>query len=133
MNSNEKIYVKSYIAYTTEDVFERGEVGKTNFAWSSRDNRIEDRFDTIEDALEAVCRANCFEYVQANCLNVGRDMPDEAGRFDISVMVDVDNCEATSSDIEAWKAGRKRLWSCQISVYLGVCSERDLTPDEVAA
>lgn len=34
MNANEKIYVKSYIAYTTEDVFERGEVGKTNFAWS---------------------------------------------------------------------------------------------------
>lgn len=133
MNSNEKIFVKHYEAYTTEDVFERGEVGKTNFAWSSRDNRIEDRFDTIEDALKAVCEANCFDYVPANCHNVGRDMPEEAGRFDISVMVDADNCAATRSEIEEWKAGRKRLWACQVSVYLGVCAERDLTPEEVAS
>lgn len=133
MNPNEQIYVKSYNAYTTEDIFDKGEVGQTYCAWSSRDNRIEGRFNTIEDALEAVCRANCFDYVPANCQNVGRDMPDDAGRFDISVMVDVDNCEATSSDIEAWNAGRRRLWSCQVSVYLGVCAERDLTIEEVAA
>ena len=133
IESNEKIYVKSYAAYTTEDVFDRGEVGLTRCAWSSRDNRIEGVFNTIEDALEAVCRENFFNYIPANCHNVGRDMPEEAGRFDISVMVDADNCEATKSDIEEWKAGRKRLWACQISVYLGVCAERDLTPDEVAA
>ena len=133
IESNEKIYVKSYAAYTTEDVFDRGEVGLTCCSWSSRDNRIEGVFNTIEDALEAVCRENCFDYVPANCHNVGRDIPEEAGRFDISVMVDADNCEATEHDIEEWKAGRKRLWSCQISVYLGVCSERELTPEEVAA
>lgn len=133
MNSNEQIYIKSYIAYTTEDVFDRGEVGLTRCAWSSRDNRIEGVFNTIEDALEEVCRANCFDYVPANCQNVGRDIPEEAGRFDISVMVDADNCEATEYDIEEWKAGRKRLWACQISVYLGVCAERNLTPEEVAA
>ena len=133
IESNEKIYVKSYAAYTTEDIFGRGEVGLTRCAWSSRDNRIEGVFNTIEDALEAVCRENFFDYVPANCHNVGRDMPEEAGRFDISVMVDADNCEATEHDIEEWKAGRKRLWACQISVYLGVCAERDLTPEEVAA
>ena len=133
IESNEKIYVKSYAAYTTEDVFDRGEVGLTRCAWSSRDNRIEGVFNTIEDALEAVCRENFFNYIPANCHNVGRDMPEEAGRFDISVMVDADNCEATEHDIEEWKAGRKRLWACQISVYLGVCAERDLTPEEVAA
>ena len=131
MNSNEQIYIKSYIAYTTEDIFDRGEVGLTRCAWSSRDNRIEGVFNTIEDALEAVCRENCFDSVPANCHNV--DMPEEAGRFDISVMVDADNFEATEHDIEEWKAGRKRLWSCQISVYLGVCTQRDLTPEEVAA
>lgn len=133
MNQNEKIYVKSYIAYTTEDIFDRGEVGLTRCAWSSRDNRIEGVFNTIEDALEAVCRANCFDYIPVNCHNVGRDIPEEAGRFDISVMVDADNCEATRSEIEEWKQGRRRLWSCQISVYLGVCTQRDLTPEEVAA
>ena len=133
MNSNEQIYIKSYIAYTTEDIFDRGEVGLTRCAWSSRDNRIEGVFNTIEDALEAVCRENCFDYVPANCHNVGRDIPEEAGRFDISVMVDADNCEATEYDIEEWKAGRKRLWACQISVYLGVCAERNLTTEEVAA
>ena len=132
---HEKIYIKSYIADTTEDVFDRGEVGLTCCAWSSRDNRIEGVFNTIEDAVKAVCEANCFDYdyVQANCHNVGRDIPEEAGRFDISVMVDADNCEATEHDIEEWKAGRKRLWSCQISVYLGVCTHRNLTPEEVAA
>ena len=133
MNPNEKIYVKSYVAYTTEDIFGRGEVGNTNFAWSSIENPIRGRFDTIEDALKAVCEANCFDYVPENCHNVGRDMPEEAGRFDISVMVDEDNYEATRSEIEEWKDGRKRLWACQVSVYLGVCSERDLTPEEVAA
>ena len=133
MNDNEKIYVKSYIAYTTEDVFCEGEVGETNFAWSSENNPIRGRFDTIEDAIKAVCAANCFDYVPSNVLNVGKYLPNEAGRFDISVMVDVNNCEATKYDIEEWKAGRKRLWSCQISVYLGVCAERDLTPEEVAA
>ena len=48
-------------------------------------------------------------------------------------MVDADNCEATRSEIEEWKAGRTRLWNCQISVYLGVCAERDLTLEEIAA
>ena len=133
MNANEKIYVKCYTAYTTEDVFLEGEVGKTNFAWSSEDNPIRGRFDTIEDAIKAVCDANCFDYIPANCQNVGKDLPEEAGRFDISVMVDVNNCEATKYDIEEWKAGRKRLYSCLLSVYLGVCAERDLTPEEVAA
>lgn len=133
MDANERIYVKHYDAYTTEDVFDQGEVGKTCCAWKSSDNPVDGRFDTIEDALKAVCEANCYDYVPANCLNFGKDMPGEAGRFDISVMVDSDNCEATRSEIEEWKAGRKRLWSCQLSVYLGVCAERDLTPEEVAA
>ena len=131
MNANEQIYVKSYAAYTTEDVFDRGEIGLTHCAWTSRDNPVNRRFDTIEDALKAVCDANCFDYLPANCLNVGKDMPEEAGRFDISVMVDADNCEATKSEIEAWKQGRERLWVCQVSVNLGVCAERDLTPEEL--
>ena len=133
MLKKEKIYIKAYIAYTTEDIFDRGEVGFTDCAWTSRDNPVIGRFDTIEDALKAVCRANYFDYVPANCHNVGRDMPEEAGRFDISVMVDADNYEATRSEIEEWKQGRKRLWSCQVSVYLGMCADRDLTPEEVAA
>lgn len=133
MNANERIYVKSYTAYTTEDVFDRGEIGLTHCAWSSMDNPVNGRFANIEDALKAVCEANCFDYVPANCLNLGKDMPEEAGRFYISVTVDADNCEATKSEIEAWKQGRKRLWSCQLSVYMGVCAERDLTPEEVAA
>ena len=133
MNANEKIYVKHYDACTTEDIFLHGEVGKTCCAWTSRENPVRGRFDTIEDALKAVCEANCFDYVPANCLNFGKDMPEEAGRFDISVMVDVNNCEATRYEIEEWKAGRKRLWNCTLSVYLGVCAERNLTPEEVAS
>ena len=133
MKANERIYVKSYAAYTTEDVFDEGEVGNTCVAWTSSDNPVKGRFDTIEDALKAVCAANCFDYIPANWLNWAKDWPDEAGRFDLSVMVDADNAEATPSEIEAWKAGRKRLWACQVSVHLGVCAERDLTLEEVAA
>ena len=133
IESNEKIYIKSYIAYTTEDIFDKGEIGNTYCAWTSSDNPVKGRFNTIEDALKAVCDVNYFDYISANCQNVGRDIPEEAGRFDISVMVDADNYEATEHDIEEWKAGRKRLWACQISIYLGVCAERDLTPEEVAA
>lgn len=133
MDANERIYVKSYAAYTTEDVFDQGEVGKTNVAWTSSDNPVKGRFDTIEDALKAVCAANCFDWIPANWLNWAKDWPEETGRFDFSVMVDADNAEATPSEIEEWKAGRKRLWSCQLSVYLGVCAERDLTPEEIAA
>ena len=133
MNPNEKIYVKHYEAYTTEDVFYEGEIGLTRCAWTSSENPVKGRFNTIVDALKAVCDANYFDYIPANCYNVGMDMPEESGRFDISVMVDYNNCEATEYDIEEWKAGRKRLWSCQIIVYLGVCTHRDLTPEEVAA
>ena len=133
LKANEKIYIKSYAAYTTEDIFGSGEVGNTCCAWTSSDNPVKGRYSTIVDALKAVCDVNYFDYIPANCYNVGMDMPEEAGRFDISVMVDYNNYEATEYDIEEWKAGRKRLWSCQIVVYLGVCAERDLTPEEVAA
>lgn len=71
MDANERIYVKHYAAYTTEDVFDQGEVGKTCCAWTSSDNPVDGRFDTIEDALKAVCEANCYDYVPANCLNFG--------------------------------------------------------------
>ena len=133
MNANERIYVKSYLAYTTEDVFERGEIGKTAVAWTSADNPVGGRFTAIGDALKAVCAANCFGYRATEWYNFGKDFPDETGRFDFSVLVDADNLEATPSEIEAWKRGAKRLWSCNMSVYLGVCAERDLTKEEVAA
>lgn len=128
MDANERIYVKHYAAYTTEDVFDQGEVGKTCCAWTSSNNPVDGRFDTIEDALKAVCKANCFDWIPANWLNWAYDFPDEAGRFDLSVMVDADNAEeATPSEIEAWKAGRKRLWACQVTVHLGVCEVSDRT------
>ena len=133
MKANERIYVRSYVAYTTEDVFNQDETGRTCVAWTSGDNPVKGRFAAIEDALKAVCAANYFGYRAANWYNFGRDMPDETGRFDFSVMVDADNSEATPSDIELWKAGRKRLWSCCLTVHLGVCAERELTQEEVAA
>lgn len=133
MKDNERIYIKSYLAFTTEDVFNNGEVGDTFCAWTSSDNPVKGRFTAIEDALKAVCDANCFDYCANSWYNIGIDLPDETGRFDFSVLVDADNCEATHSEIEEWKAGRKRLWNCNMSVYLGVCAERELTQEEVAA
>lgn len=133
MNGNEKIFVRSYNAYMTEDIYAKGEVGKSYLVWDSKDNPVNGRFDTIENALKAVCEANCFKFVPENCFNFGKEMPEEVGRFEISVMVDTNNCEATKSEIEEWKHGRRRLWVCQLSVYLGVVAERDLTFEEIAA
>ena len=78
MNANEKIYIRHYDAITTEDVFDKGEIGKTCCAWTSSDNPVKGRYSTIEDALKAVCEANCYDYVPANCLNFGKDMPEES-------------------------------------------------------
>ena len=134
MNTNEKIYIKSYVAHTVEDVFDKGEIGNGQCAWTSRDLPIEGRFDTIADALDAVCRVNCFDNRPDDWLNWAKDYgEDEAGRFTFSTLVDADNCEASPSDIERWKHGEKRLWSCALDVYLGVVSERELTGEELAA
>jgi len=133
MNANEKIYVKSYVAYTTEDKYGEGEVGRTNYAWDGEDNAVSGRFDTIEDALKAVCEKNCFGFKRENWQNVGLEIEGEDGRFDFDTLVDENNSEVSQHEIENWKKGSKRLWNCHLEVFLGVVTERKLTVGEMEA
>ena len=131
MNANEKIYVKSYVAYTTEDKYNEGEVGWTNHAWDNGDIRIDGRFDTIWDALRAVCEKNCFDFKMENWQNIGLAIEGECGRFDFDTLVDEDNSEALEYEIKEWKKGSRRLWNCHLEVFLGVVAERNLTLGEM--
>lgn len=134
MNANEKIYIRHYDATTTEDVFDKGEIGNSNYAWDSKDNPVNGRFDSVADALAAVCDKNYFTNHPECWTNWGKEFGrGEMGRFSFSTLVDVNNCEASESEIAAWKRGEIRLWNCDLNVYLGVCAERDLTESEVMA
>ena len=135
MNGNERIYVKRYFAETCEDSFEHGELpDSVGSSWSSKDLPVNGRFDTIEEALKAVCEANGFDYNREDWLNWATEFgEDEAGRFSLSVLVDNNNSEASESEIAEWREGKTRLWNCDLNVYLGVVAERELTMDELTA
>ena len=133
MNANEKIYIRHYDAITTEDVFDKGEIGNSCYAWDGKDNPVDGRFNSVPDALAAVCEKNFFTNHPELWTNWGREIGTEAGRFSFSVLVDDNNCEASKSEIEKWKRGEMRLWDCTLNVYLGVVAERELTAEEVAA
>lgn len=134
MNADEKIYVRYYVAETTEDVYDKGEVGKTCAMWDSNDLPVKGGFDTVSDAIAAVCGANFFTNNRKWWTNWAQDFgDDESGRFSCSWLVDNENSEADEADIAMWKRGEKRLWVCDINVYLEVRSTRKLTAAECAA
>lgn len=133
MNANEYICVDAYEAVTKEDSFEAGEKQDVSSSWSDRDNPVRGRFPDVMSALRAVCAKNFFDFRASSWISWMREFGEDPNRFDFCTLVDEHNCEATPSEIKAWKAGRKRLWSCALTVWLSVRTERDLTPDEVLA
>lgn len=133
MNSNERIYVRYFDAQTTEDDYDKGEVGSCCSSWDSdgMDFRNDPNgYGSVEDALKSVCEANCFKYRKECWNSYGADMGEDFGRFDGSFMVDEDNSEATEGEIEAWRRKERRLWACYLVVQLEVRAVRELTEDE---
>lgn len=136
MNANEKIYVKSYGCESTEDDFEKGESTEASSTWTSSDSRFRNApggYATVEDALKAVCEAESFDWDRSAWISWGEESGEDFGRFDGGFMVDADNCQASASEIEAWKKGEKRLWSCLVTVELEVRAVREMTEDEAKA
>lgn len=135
MNANEKIYVAGFWCDTTEDHWKTGEdPDGRGSSWGHKDLGFDtDRpFDTVGQALAAVCESNYFEYDPENWIDFGKDCGEEYGRFDGDVLVDNENSEASPGEIEEWKKGEKRLWNCHIVVRLEVRSVRPFGPaDEV--
>ena len=134
MNANEKIYVAGFWCDTTEDNWETGEdPGSRGSSWGHKDLGFDTSkgFDSVGQALAAVCDSNCFRYKKDNWIDFGADFDEERGRFDGDVLVDNENSEASPGEIEEWKKGEKRLWNCHVIVRLEVRSVRPLGPDEV--
>ena len=53
-------------------------------------------------------------------------------RLECSLLVDDDNLEATPRDVDAWKEGKKRLWSAHVSVYVALVSTHRPSTEEIA-
>ena len=132
MNANEKVFVEYYDATCTEDDFEHGEVGGTTSFWTSHDLPVRGGFSSVSDALKAICEANCFDYKADSWINWLADYGEDAGRFDFQTSVCEDNTEACPSEIEEWKAGKRKLYNCYLVAKLSVRAIRPLTAEECA-
>lgn len=82
-------------------------------------------YDTMEDVLQAI---------KDTYMGFTDDINDYCyicGRIDTDSLVDVNNCEATESEIELWKRGELTLYNahlmCGMSVILG---EHELSENE---
>lgn len=132
MNANEKIYVAGFWCDSTEDNWKTGQDLYVSSSWGHRDVGFDTSqgFDTVGQALAAVCKSNSFKYDRRCWIDFGKDFGEERGRFDGDVLVDVDNAEAAPWEIEKWKKGETRLWDCHVVVRLEVRSVRPFGPDE---
>jgi len=132
MKKNEIIVVSHYSAETVEDSFENGEVGEVQSMWSERDLPVSGEFDTVADALKAVCDANGLDFIPDDWENWLKNYGEEPGRYDGSFLVDAHNCKASDSERESWKKGEMQLYSLRLSVHLVVRSvERPLELDDM--
>ena len=134
LKDGEYIYVKSYYCESTEDDYEKGIVGGVCSYWNGDGRESRDmKFKSIEEALKQVLRENCFEW---NGMEFWLDRfneiggENERGCFEYHTLVDEDNSEATDSQKDDWKKGKRKLWACDVVVTLGIRSERDFTDEE---
>lgn len=133
MNANEFFVVDTYEAMTRENDYEQGEAFETSSYWNSHDLPVSGRFTSVEDALRAVCKRNFFDYRRDGWTSWAKEYGEEPNRFDFQTMVDANNCEATPTEIEAWKRGEKKLFALTLTLWLAIRTERDLTQDEALA
>ena len=134
LKDGEYIYVKSYFCESRENDYEKGLVGGVCSYWNGNDNKSRDmKFKSIEEALKQVLEENGFDWTGMGFwLNRFGEIGDESERgcFSYTTLVDEDNSEATDSQKEEWKKGKRKLWGCDVVVTLGIRSERDFTDEE---
>ena len=135
LKPNEKIYINCVLCHTAEDSYADGESLNQSRSWTHRDLQMDRTvgYATVGEALAAVCMFNFLDYRKENWTNFGVECgePGEYSRFETDTLVRDDGAEASPSEIEDWKRGKKRLWSCHVSAYLEVRAEpRTLTEDE---
>ena len=135
LKPNEKIYIDCVLCHTAEDSYADGESLNQSRSWTHRDLQMDRTvgYATVGEALAAVCMFNFLHYRKENWTNFGVECgePGEYSRFETDTLVRDDGAEASPSEIEDWKRGKRRLWSCHVSAYLVVRAEpRALTEDE---
>ena len=135
LKPNEKIYINCVLCHTAEDSYADGESLNQSRSWTGRDLQMDRTvgYATVGEALAAVCMFNFLHYRKENWTNFGVECgePGEYSRFETDTLVRDDGAEASPSEIEDWKRGKKRLWNCHVSAYLVVRAEpRALTEDE---
>ena len=112
-----KFIVTSYTAQSEENSYRDGIISDhPSSFWDNRDCPAKGRFDTVADALRAVCKANCFDY-DPDAWFVDEDGDNEP-YFIGDVLVDANNAEASPAEVEAWKKGECRLWNCRLEVFI---------------
>lgn len=126
MNPNEKIFVKAFECTSIKDDYIHGEDLEVSSSWTGRDLSFDfgEAFDSIEDALKAVCDANFFDF-RRECWSC------EDGHMCGSMLVNDENYQASADEINRWKKGKTTLYSCNIKVELEVAVKRPLTASEL--
>jgi hypothetical protein len=100
----EVLFVQRAEMSTVEDDFERGEVGDEALVW---DEGLTGPYRGYAEVVDHFTRDT-------------PGVPGEEGTWVVyaSWIVNEENSPASASEITAWKAGRLRLWSARLSVYV---------------
>jgi hypothetical protein len=94
---------------TTEDSFNVGEIGRSHIVWSQKN------LGTFKDTHSLIRGVASIIDVSSNPKDWGIF---DDGRIECSYHVDEENSEATPRELAEWKAGRTRLWSATVTVWV---------------
>ena len=130
--AKEKYVVDWYECTSTRDIYMEGCGMSPSSRWGSDELPVKGKYDTISAALNAVMSVNYFTENDSWSITNDADFGgDERITFYYTLLVDVNNEEASEYQIAEWKKGRQNLWCCDISVRLKVVTEREVTAKEI--
>jgi hypothetical protein len=104
--------VKRLLKFYEEDVFEEGCIPETSM---SADIDVSFSAKTQEEIIEQICD---FLGIDNNKENYELNCCEDQGRIDFATMEDGGSNNATKADLEQWKNGKKKLWSCTYTAYV---------------
>lgn len=109
-----KIQINSIQKSAEKDDFEEGIIGGESVTIS--ENRL-GTFESIDKALEHLNKKYDFPK------DIGNYFAFEEGRITTNRMEDADGAEASKSELEDWKKGKKDLWLADFDIWLEVIKE----------
>lgn len=93
-----------------EDSYENGCIPDTAKSWT-----LHTRFSstTVRGLLNEICKLHGADVNDVELNSCGED-----GRIDVAVMEDAYGNRATERDLDVWKEGRRKLYSCIYTYYI---------------